>query len=79
MTSPEIQFELKKRGITQKMIADQEKVSPMSVSKTINKLMKSDRLMRAIGKAINEDHRLVFADYYLRPPKRSTSKVALGN
>jgi len=79
MTPFEIQFELKKRGITQKMIADQEGVSPISISKTVNKLIVSDRLMRTISKAINEDYRLVFAEYYLRPPKRSTSKTVLGN
>lgn len=79
MMPSEIQFELKKRGVTQRMVADQEGVSPISVSKVINRLIISDRLMRAISKAINEDYRLVFAEYYLRPPKRSTSKSVLGN
>jgi len=71
----DIQYELKKRGITQKMIADQEKVTTICVSKTINKQMISDRLMRAISNAIGQDHRIVFCEYYLRPPKRSTSKI----
>ena len=74
MIPAEIQFELKKRKITQSMIADQEKVSPICISKTINRQMISDRLMRAISNAIGQDHRIIFCEYYLRPPKRSTSK-----
>lgn len=75
MTPARIQYELKKRGITQKMIADQEGVHPICVSRTVNKLMVSDRLMRAISKAINKDRCQVFGEYYLQPPKRSTSKT----
>lgn len=77
MTPARIQYELKKRGITQKMIADQEGVHPINVSKVVNKLIVSDRLMRAVSKAINKDHRKVFSEYYLQPPKRSTSKTEI--
>lgn len=76
MIPAKIQYELKKRKITQKMIADQEEVHPISVSKVINKQIISDRLMRAVSKKIGRDHRIVFSEYYLKPPKRSTSKVA---
>ncbi|MBW2606102.1 MAG: hypothetical protein JRD05_00555 [Deltaproteobacteria bacterium] len=76
MTPAKIQYELKKRKITQKSIADQEEVHPISVSKVINRLIISDRLMRAVSEKIDRDHRAVFSEYYLKPPKRSTSKVA---
>lgn len=77
MTPARIQYELKKRKITQKMIADQEGVHPISVSRAVSRDMVSDRLMRAISKAINKDHRQVFGEYYLQPPKRSTSKTEI--
>lgn len=72
----EIQFALKKRGISQKQIATDNKVSEMSVSKVINRSMVSDRVMKAISELIGEDHRLVFPEYYLRPPLRKTSKAS---
>ena len=75
MTPIERQYALKKLGITQKKIAEAEGVAEMSVSKCINDLMVSDRLMKAIAKAIGEHHALVFPKYYLRPAQRSTSKV----
>uniref|UniRef100_A0A6M3KPT9 Putative transcription regulatory protein n=1 Tax=viral metagenome TaxID=1070528 RepID=A0A6M3KPT9_9ZZZZ len=75
MTPLEIQFELKKRGKMQKDIADRVGVSGMTVSKVIHRLTVSDRVMREIAAAIEKDHREVFADYYFRPAKRSTSKV----
>jgi len=71
-----IQYELKKRGISQKQIAIDNKVSEMTVSKVINRSMVSDRLMKAISELIGEDHRLVFPEYYLRPPLRKTSKAS---
>ena len=72
----EIQFELRKRGIAQKQIAADNKVSQMAVSKVINRSLISDRLMKAVSELIGEDHRLVFPVYYLRPALRKTSKVA---
>lgn len=75
MTPAEIRFELDKRKITQASIAVQENVKPISVSRVIDGMIISDKLMRAISQAVEEDHRLVFPEYYLRPAKRSTSKV----
>lgn len=77
MTPARIQYELKKRRITQKMIADQEGVHPISISRVVNKIIIADRLMRAVSKAINKDHRKVFGEYYLQPAKRSTSKTEI--
>lgn len=78
MTPLEIQFELKKKDITQKSIADEIGVSETSVSKVINRLIVSDRVMKAVAKAVGKDHRAVFPEYYFGPKKRSTSKVASG-
>ncbi len=79
MTPAEIRFELDKRNITQASIAIKERVQPISVSRVIDKFIISDKLMRAVSEAIEEDHRLVFPEYYLRPAKRSTSKVEPDN
>ena len=76
MTPLEIQFELKKLGITQKEIAKELGVSEMIVSKVINKQMVSNRVMQAVARAIKMDHRAVFPEYYFRPKRRVTSKVA---
>lgn len=76
MTTLEIQYEFKKKGITQKNIALNNKVSEMSISKVVHKKLISDRLMRIVAGAINSDHRKVFSEYYLQKPKRKTSKVA---
>lgn len=76
MTPLKIQYELKKRGITQRSLAAELGITEMPVSKVINKLIVSDRVMRAVSAKIGKDHRIVFPEYYLRPAKRSTSKVA---
>lgn len=75
MTPNRIQFELKERGVTQKAIAQKLGISEMVVSKVINKLIVSDRVMRAVGDEIGVDHKKIFAEYYFQPPKRSTSKA----
>jgi len=75
MTPNRIQYELKERGITQKKIAQKLGISEMVVSKVINKLIVSDRVMRAVGEEIGVDHKKIFAEYYFQPPKRSTSKA----
>ncbi|MBU4370976.1 MAG: hypothetical protein KKH02_05985 [Proteobacteria bacterium] len=36
------------------------------------------RIMKAIASKINMPYVRVFPEYYLQPPKRSTSKVACG-
>ena len=76
MTPLEIQYQLKLRKITQRSIAEKLGVSEMSVSDTINKNIVSDRIMRAVAEAIGDNYQVVFAEYYLRPAKRSTSKIA---
>ena len=76
MTPLKIQYELKKKGISQKSIAQKLGISDMSVSDTINKNIVSDRIMKAVSEAIDKDHREVFPEYYLQRPKRSTSKTA---
>lgn len=68
MTPLEIQFELRKRNILQKSIAIEEGKSEMAVSKVINKMMVSARLMRAIAQKIEKDPAEVFTEYY---PKRT--------
>lgn len=70
MTPLEIQFELKKRGITQKSIAQELDVSEMTISKVINKAMVSDRVMRAVSKALGQDHRAIFPEYYFSKKRR---------
>jgi transcriptional regulator with XRE-family HTH domain len=76
MTPLERQFALKSKGITQHQLATELGVSDISVSDVINGHRVSDRIMRKIAAAIGEDVRLVFPEYYLRAPKRKTSKVS---
>lgn len=75
MEPAKIQYELKKRGITQKAIAREIGVAEMSVSKAIHRTGISDRIMKAVSRAIEQDHRYVFGEYYFGPKKRRTSKV----
>jgi transcriptional regulator with XRE-family HTH domain len=70
------QYALKRRGITQHKIAQDLGVTDVSVSDVIIGRRISDRIMRGVAAAISEDVRLVFPEYYLRPPKRKTSKVS---
>jgi len=76
MTPLEIQFELKKRKIKQKEIAREIGVCEMAVSKTVNRQMISDRIMRTVAEAIDMDRRAVFPEYYFGPKHRSSSKTA---
>ena len=64
ITPIDIQYHLKKKGITQKQLAEQLQVSEMSISNVINFNMVSDRLMRAVADAIGMKPELVFAWYY---------------
>jgi len=70
------QYALKKKGVTQHQIAADLGVSDVSVSDVILNQRISDRIMRGVAAALGEDVRLVFPEYYLRPPKRRTSKVS---
>ena len=76
MTPYKIKQELKKQGVTQKEVARDVGVSEMSVSKVVNGQMVSDRVMRAVAKAIHWDYRAVFPEYYFGPKQRRTSKIA---
>ena len=71
----DIQAELKKQGISQKMIAEALGVNQMTVSRVIRGLLVSDRTMRYIAKLLELPVQNVFPDYYLSPPKRQTSKA----
>ena len=75
MHAADIQAALKKRGLTQKMIADELELKPMSVSTVVSRKMISSRIMRHIAQRIGLDPREVFPEYFLSPPKRRHSKV----
>ena len=76
MTPNRIQYELRERGITQKRIAEEIGVSETSVSDVILRQRISDKVMRAVADRIGKPVQLVFPEYYCKPPKRKTSKVA---
>lgn len=76
MHPADIQAEMKKRGISQQKLAHDLAVTQETVSKVVNKHCISDRVMRAVAAAIDKPVALVFPEYYLSPPKRTTSKVA---
>lgn len=75
MTPSEIQKQLKDHEITQKALAQKIGASQMSISVVVNGQRVSNRIMRAVADAINQDVRKVFPWYYNKPPKRRTSKV----
>lgn len=75
MDAIDIQYHLKKRGIPQKQLALELGVGDMAVSNVINKRIVSDRIMKAVAKAIGRDVIEVFPEYYLKPPKRKTSQA----
>lgn len=75
MTPSNIQEALKEKKITQKDVAKELGVAEMTVSKVIHRIIVSDRIMKAIAAKIGLRHVQVFPEYYLQPPKRSTSKV----
>ncbi|KPA19072.1 Helix-turn-helix type 3 domain protein [Candidatus Magnetomorum sp. HK-1] len=64
MTSAQIQYELKRKGVSQKDIAKRCDVSATTISKVINHSMISHRIMKAIANAIDKDYKSVFSDYY---------------
>lgn len=75
MTPSEIQKRLKDASTNQRILADQLKVHPVSVSDVVNGKKVSARIMRAIAEAIHQDVRRVYPWYFNQPPKRKTSKV----
>jgi len=75
MTPLEIQFELRRRGITQKAIAAELGVSDFHVGEVIRKRRVSDRVMRTVSATIGKDHREVFPEYYLESKPRPIVRV----
>ena len=72
METIDIQYQLRKKGLMPKDMAAKHNVNQVQISKVVNKLMVSDRIMRAIAEAIDKDHVEVFPEYYLNPPKRTS-------
>lgn len=70
MHPADIQAELKKRGITQKQIAEEEGVSEFFISALIRKKAVSNRVMRKVAKRIGRSHMEVFAEYYFGKNRR---------
>ena len=70
LTTVDIQYLLRKKGITQKELADKYGVSEMTVSRVINFKMTSERLMRAISQELGMSPKVVFARYYSWPKRR---------
>ena len=69
MIPAKIQFELKIRGITQKQIADELGIHPISVSREVNKIAGSERVRRAVARAIDRDPIEIFPEFYFRPKR----------
>ena len=76
MHPADIQAALKRKDISQKEIAEELGVSEMAVSLVINKVMVSNRIMRAVANKIGKDALVIFSNYYLSAAKRKTSKKA---
>ena len=74
MHPADIQSELKKKGLTQKALAEKIGRHPVSVGDVISGHRISDYIMESIADAIGKDKRRVFPDYYNQHPKRKTSK-----
>ncbi len=64
ITPIDIQYLLKKKGITQKELAEKYGKSQMAISDVINFRLVSKPLMRAISKEINLPPEKVFAWYF---------------
>jgi len=75
MTPDEIKKAIRK-NTTQKAIANKLGLTEMGVSCVVNKKSVSDRVMKAVARAIGKDKAEVFPEYYFGPKHRSTSKVA---
>lgn len=70
MHPADIQARLKKRGITQKDIAENLGVGQMVVSDVIRQRKASQRVMQAIANAVELPVEAVFAGYYAGITKR---------
>jgi transcriptional regulator with XRE-family HTH domain len=61
----EIQYRLRRKGISQKSIAQSLQVSDNAVSLIIKKRMVSARIMQAVADAIGIDVHLVFHEHFV--------------
>ncbi len=77
MTPGKIQGKLKDRGVTQKDIANELGIAEINISRVIHRKTVSYRIMRAVAEKIGKEPWDVFPEYYLRAPKRKTSKTAV--
>jgi lambda repressor-like predicted transcriptional regulator len=71
MSPVDIRIEMLKRGVSQSALARQERVRPVSIYRTIEGTLVSDRLRKAIANAIEKDIRLIWPDpYYYGDPRK---------
>ncbi len=71
MTPKEIRIEMVKKGVSQSALARQENVRPVSIYRTIEGTLVSDRLRKALAKAIEKDIRLIWPDpYFYGDPRK---------
>jgi transcriptional regulator with XRE-family HTH domain len=75
-TPLDIQYHLRKRGITQKQLAQKLKVSDMAISYVIRGKLVSKRLMVAIADAVEMPPEDVFHWYFVEKQTVTPSKVA---
>ena len=75
MHPADIQNLLKKRGITQKQIADELGIEAINVSRIVHKLADSERVRQAVCRAIDRDPKEVFAEYYTLQAGRKRGKA----
>ena len=73
MHPADIQAELKKHNVQQKNLAADLGVSPMKVSRTINKTQQNacKDVMVAVAKAIKKSPEEVFPEYHFKKPTRA--------
>lgn len=75
-TPLDIQYQLKKRGITQKQLASAMNVSQMAISYVIRRKLVSRRLMVAVAEAIEMSPEDVFHWYFVKGNTVDPSKAA---
>ncbi|BBO74693.1 hypothetical protein DSCW_21100 [Desulfosarcina widdelii] len=78
MTPDDIQYILRRKGITQKELADRFGVNEMSVSRAISGKMTSEPLTKKIAKVLGISHRDAFPGYYRKDrPRRGRKPLAV--